>query len=101
MRSDLPQTPAGPGAGRPGADDRPRRHQRGLLPLAVDANGLARLLSSGLRTIRTWDAAGLIPRPHRVGRRVLWNVREIRRWIAAGMPDRQAWEASKTGHESR
>jgi hypothetical protein len=72
--------------------DRPRRP---IPRLAVDARGLARLLSSGLRTVRTWDAGGRIPAPVRVGGRVLWSVPEIREWLAAGAPPRQEWEARK------
>ena len=48
-----------------------------------------------LRTWRTWDAAGLIPRPVRVGRSVFWRKTELDQWIAAGCPRRDVWEAGK------
>lgn len=64
-------------------------------PLAVDAKALARMLCAGVRTIRTWDAAGKLPRPVRIGGRLLWSVEEIRTWLTAGAPDRQTWEARK------
>ena len=61
----------------------------------ADAKRLARLLCLGVRTVRTMDAAGKLPRPIRLNARVVWNIREIRDWLAAGAPDRAAWEAIK------
>jgi prophage regulatory protein len=71
---------------------RPRKRRR-MRPLVVDARGLARLLSSGKRTVGTWNAAGKIPAPIRIGGRVVWVVSEIRAWLAAGAPEREAWDA--------
>ncbi len=70
-----------------------RKRRRALKPIAVDARGLTQLLPFGLRTIRTMDAAGKLPKPIRVGTRVLWRVAEIRAWLAADAPDRQTWAA--------
>jgi predicted DNA-binding transcriptional regulator AlpA len=67
----------------------------------VDARGLARLLSSGLRTVRTWDAAGKLPAPLRIGGRVVWRVGEVRAWLAAGAPDRQTWAAMRAARRKR
>ena len=64
-------------------------------PLVVDAKRFADLLGAGVRSIRTWDAAGKIPAPIRIGGRVVWRVREIRSWLAAGAPNRDEWEALK------
>lgn len=75
--ADPPNTPVGPAA----------------TPLAVDARGLAALLSGSLRWVRTQDAAGKLPAPRRVGGRVLWDLSEIRAWLAAGAPCRNEWEA--------
>ena len=62
----------------------------------LDAERLARMLSGvGVRTIRTWDAAGKLPRPVKIGGRTLWYVREVHAWLAAGSPDRATWEAMK------
>jgi predicted DNA-binding transcriptional regulator AlpA len=61
----------------------------------VDAERLAKLLSAGLRSIRAWDAAGKLPRPVKIGGRVVWVVSEIRAWLEAGAPDRATWEARK------
>ena len=64
-------------------------------PLAVDAKGLTARLPAELRTIRTWGAAGKLPKPVRIGGRVVRLVAEIRAWLDAGAPDRAAWEARK------
>lgn len=62
-------------------------------PLVVDARRLARLLCCGVRTIRTWDAAGKLPVPLRISGRVVWRAQEIRAWLDAGAPDRETWAA--------
>jgi len=69
---------------------------RKLPLLAVDAKRLALMLSCGVRTVRTHDAAGKLPAPIRVGGRVLWRVAEIRAWLDAGAPDREAWESIRS-----
>jgi predicted DNA-binding transcriptional regulator AlpA len=63
------------------------------LPLLNNAREAARLCGRSLRTWRTWDALGLIPRPVRIGRNTLWRADELREWIAAGCPRRTEWEA--------
>ena len=63
--------------------------------LVVDARRLAVMLCAGVRTVRSWDAAGKLPVPVRIGGRVVWNVAEIREWIEAGAPCRDEWEARK------
>lgn len=62
-------------------------------PLLFNARGAARLCGRSLRTWRTWDALGLIPRPVRIGRNTLWRADELRDWIAVGCPRRSEWEA--------
>ena len=64
-------------------------------PLVVDARRLAAMLCAGVRTVRTWDAAGKLPAPVRIGGRVVWSVAEVHDWIAAGAPSREQWEARK------
>lgn len=73
--------------------DPPARKRRRLSPLVVDARRLAKLLCAGVRTARTWDAAGKLPAPIRIGGRVVWRLDEIRAWLAAGAPDRKTWAA--------
>jgi len=70
-------------------------------PLVADARRLALLLCAGIRTVRTWDAAGKLPTPLRIGGRVVWRVDEIRAWLAAGAPDRATWEARKVASRSK
>jgi predicted DNA-binding transcriptional regulator AlpA len=73
-----------------------RRRRRRLSPLVADARLLAHLLSLGLRTIRSMDYSGKLPRPIKLGgSRTVWVLSEIRRWLAAGAPDRQTWESIK------
>jgi predicted DNA-binding transcriptional regulator AlpA len=65
----------------------------------VDAKRLAKLLCAGVRTVRTWDAAGKLPAPIRIGGRVVWSVAEIRAWLAAGAPDRATWAAIRAANK--
>jgi predicted DNA-binding transcriptional regulator AlpA len=44
-------------------------------------------------TFDRWNAAGKVPRPVRIGGVNLWPRVDLDGWIAAGMPDRSAWEA--------
>lgn len=70
-------------------------------PLLLTAREAAALCGKSLRTWRSWDAAGIIPRPVRIRRCTLWRADELRRWIVAGCPNRQQWEKStESGHES-
>ena len=66
-----------------------------LRPLAVDARQLARMLALSVRTIRTMDAGGKLPRPIRLNGSVRWIVSEIESFLAAGAPDRATWETLK------
>jgi hypothetical protein len=75
-----------------------RRKCRRLSPLVADAKRLARLLGVGVRSIRTWDYAGKLPRPIKLGTRTVWVLggeSGIRAWLTAGAPPRQEWEARK------
>lgn len=64
-------------------------------PLLVNAADLAKLLGIGLRTLRSHDSAGKLPRPVRIGGAVRWHLDEIRGWIDAGCPCRATWEARR------
>lgn len=68
----------------------------GSEPLAVDARQLGRMLGLSIRTVRTMDSAGRLPRPVKLnGSSVRWLVNEVRDWLAAGAPSRSEWEAMK------
>jgi excisionase family DNA binding protein len=63
------------------------------LPLLVRAKQLAVLLGVSVRTIHTWDAAGRLPAPIRIGGSVSWRRDEIDDWLHAGCPSRAEWSA--------
>jgi predicted DNA-binding transcriptional regulator AlpA len=71
------------------------QEQPDLTPLLVSAKKAAAMCGKSLRTWRTWDAAGWIPRPVRIGRSTLWRADELRDWVDAGCPRRAEWEARK------
>lgn len=66
-----------------------------IRPLVVDAKLLAPLLSCGVRTVRTLDASGKLPKPLRIGGSVVWLLADICDWLEAGAPDRETWESRK------
>ena len=61
-------------------------------PLLTGAEA-AEVCRTSLRTWRSWDSAGKVPKPVRIGRAKLWRASELREWIAAGCPERRAWNA--------
>ena len=63
--------------------------------LLVTAKQAAQMCGKSLRTWRTWDSAGLIPKPVRIGRSTMWRLDELRRWVEIGCPRRSEWEARK------
>lgn len=66
-------------------------------PLAVDARQLGEMLCLSVRTIRTMDSAGKLPKPVTLAcRSVRWNVAEICDWLDAGAPARIEWQAIRT-----
>ena len=58
----------------------------------VTAKQAGPMCGKSLRTWRTWDAAGKIPQPVRIGRSTLWRTEELRAWVTAGCPRRKEWE---------
>lgn len=64
-----------------------------LARLAVDAAGVARLLSVSERHVWAMHSSGRLPLPCRLGRRLAWPVDELRAWCLAGMPPRETWQA--------
>ncbi|MCA9090575.1 MAG: sigma-70 family RNA polymerase sigma factor [Planctomycetaceae bacterium] len=65
-------------------------------PLLLTARKAASLCGKSLRTWRTWDAAGFIPQPVRIGRSTFWRADELKEWIAAGCPKRSVWEVMRS-----
>jgi predicted DNA-binding transcriptional regulator AlpA len=63
--------------------------------LAVDAREAARMFGVSRAAWLKWRAADRLPRPRRLGRRVLWDTRELAAWWAAGAPSREEWESTR------
>jgi predicted DNA-binding transcriptional regulator AlpA len=66
---------------------------QGPSPLLLTARQAAAICGKSLRTWRTWDSAGWIPKPVRIGRSTLWRADELCDWVSAGCPRRAEWEA--------
>lgn len=66
-----------------------------ILPTRVmlDAKAVAQMFAVSLRTVRHWDAAGMMPEPVRIGSAVRWRADEISAWSEAGCPGREKWSA--------
>lgn len=79
-------------AATPGA---PYPNDQALVPLLLSAKQAAALCNRSLRTWRSLDSGGQIPRPVRIRKATLWRLDELRAWIEAGCPDRQPWEAQR------
>ncbi len=63
-----------------------------LRPLAVDATGLANLLSLSRRKIQQMASSGALgPSPIRFGKSIRYSISEIESWLAAGAPNRDRW----------
>jgi predicted DNA-binding transcriptional regulator AlpA len=62
--------------------------------LAVTDNQFAQMLCVSSRHIWNLEARGEIgPRPVKLGKSRRWALSEIRAWLAAGAPSREAWES--------
>jgi predicted DNA-binding transcriptional regulator AlpA len=76
---------------RPTPDD---ARPRGAVPiherLAWDLNDLEALTGISRRSWERWKSAGKLPRPIRIGRRVLWPSESIRRWLQEQAAGREA-----------
>lgn len=60
-------------------------------PLLIPGSQAAAMCGRSVRTWRSWYAAGLVPRPIRIGRSLLWRRNELREWVGAGCPQRDEW----------
>ena len=68
-----------------------------LRVLGIEAAQAARLCGISRATWYSLRKAGRVPRPVRLGRRVLWRVEELREWMAAGCPPLSRWDTLKKG----
>jgi len=64
-------------------------------PLAVGAKEAAALCGIGLTLWRNMGQTGQVPAFIKLGGRCVWSLDELRRWIAAGSPNRERWEILK------
>ena len=71
----------------------PQKNENGLLVLTTA--DLAKHLGISQRHLHTLAKSGKVPEPIRLGHSVRWPRPQIETWLAAGAPDRQAWEAMK------
>ncbi len=60
---------------------------------------VARSLRLSVRATWRASAAGLLPRPLKVGRATRWRSVELTAWIRAGMPVRAEWEANRKSRD--
>jgi hypothetical protein len=86
----IPAASADPGKH---ATRRRRACRRNLPPGMVRAKGAARWCSVGLRTWRSWNSAGLVPRPIKIAGCVLWSLHTLRLWREYACPPRVEFEA--------
>ena len=62
-------------------------------PLLLKSSDAARVCGVSLRLWRTWNTLGKNPAPLRVGPTLFWKHEELARWVEAGCPTRQRWNA--------
>jgi predicted DNA-binding transcriptional regulator AlpA len=63
------------------------------LPALIDVDEVGAITSFCPKTIRRMADSGRLPRPIRLGRAIRWRRDEILRWIEAGCPSRDRWDA--------
>lgn len=63
-------------------------------PLLMTPDDLAAALQVSTRTLRRLELLGRIgPRALSIGRGIRYRTEEVGRWVAAGCPDRDTWQA--------
>lgn len=71
------------------------RYAPAVEPLAIDADGAAAMVGLSRSGWFKLAAQGGVPRPRRLGRRVLYDLSELKQWWGAGCPSQERWEAIK------
>ena len=67
---------------------------------AISAKELGQMLSLSKRQIFRLNSCGKVPAPIRIGGAIRWSEKTISDWLAAGAPDRKAFEAmQENGNE--
>lgn len=62
---------------------------------------LAHFLNRSTASIDRDCAAGRLPKPVKIGQRLLWRRVEIESWLEAGAPDRATWDAMRAAELRR
>lgn len=64
--------------------------------LLISAENSAQLLGIGRTLFYSMHSSGRLgPLPVKLGRRALWNRKELEDWVEAGCPPRSRWEDYK------
>ncbi|MBL7107659.1 MAG: helix-turn-helix domain-containing protein [Phycisphaerae bacterium] len=62
-------------------------------PLLLTAESSAKLLGIGRTLFYSMHSSGRLgPLPVKLGRRVLWNRKELEDWVQVGCPARNRWQ---------
>jgi prophage regulatory protein len=69
-----------------------------LLLSDVEAAALLGICRASLHRLR---ASGKVPLPVKLGRSVRWDRRELEKWIEAGAPALELWQAMKAANARR
>jgi predicted DNA-binding transcriptional regulator AlpA len=67
-------------------------------PLLISDRAAAALAGVSRAHWHRLRAAGKVPAPVRLGRKVLWRRSELVTWIEAGCPDARTWQAMQAQH---
>ena len=71
----------------------------GVTDLAIALGGKSKPLSE--RTIYRLLDKGEIPKPIKIGRRIVWPVEMIKAWLAAGAPSAEEWDGMQSNRNRR
>jgi excisionase family DNA binding protein len=63
--------------------------------IGLSAAEAAEIIGVGRTAFYQLNSSGRLPLPRRLGRRVLWDRRELEAWFDAGCPERQHWQAMR------
>ena len=64
-------------------------------PILLSAPEAATALGVSRAHFLQLHSSGRVPRPVRLGRRVLWRKAELSAWVEAGCPSRERWETEQ------
>lgn len=71
-----------------------------LPPLLYDTADMCAVLRIGMATLHRLKSSSKLPRARKLAG-LKWDVDEVRRWVAAGMPALKEWEAMEAARLKR